>query len=118
MDGLSRVRTGSPVQLVLLYGLGQGCNAVINPLVISETFGVKAFGKLMGMLGIPFTIGMALGLAAGGHLYVLRNDYKLAFSVFALAFLLAGLAISFARPHYLFETRSTRYEGKCEEGKK
>jgi len=111
-------QSAAAVQLVLLYGLGQGCNAVINPLVVSETFGVKAFGKLMGLLGIPFTIGMALGLAAGGHLYVQRDDYKLAFSIFAFAFLLAGTAISFARPHFLFDTRSAGHEGKGEEGKK
>jgi len=106
------------VQLVILYGLGQGCNAVINPLVISETFGVKAFGKLMGLLGIPYTIGMALGLAAGGHLYVLRSDYNLAFSVFAISFLFAGTAISFAKPHFLFERMSRGNERYREEREK
>ena len=111
-------QSAATAQLVILYGLGQGCNAVINPLVVSETFGVKAFGKLMGLLGIPFTIGMALGLAAGGRLYVLRDNYNLAFSVFALAFLLAGTAISFARPHFLFDTLSAGRERGVEQEKK
>jgi len=90
-------------QLVLLYGLGVGCNAVVNPLVVSETFGVKAFGKLMGLIGIPYTIGMALGMFAGGYLFDLHKDYNIAFAAFALAFLVAGIAISLARPYFLFE---------------
>lgn len=94
------------VQLVILYGLGQGCNAVMSPLIIGETFGVKAFGKLMGLLGIPYTIGMALGQVAGGHLYESQDNYNIAFAVFALAFLFAGIAVVLAKPYFLFETRS------------
>jgi MFS family permease len=99
------------VLLVVVYGAGMGCNAVINPLIISESFGIKNFGKIMGFLGIPYTIGMALGMYAGGRLYVLRNDYIAAFGVFAAAFLLAGVAIFFAKPCMLLERKSGAEEG-------
>ena len=92
------------VQLIIIYGLAVGCNNVLNPLLMGETFGVKSFGKLMGMLGIPFTIGMALGQVVGGHLFESQGNYILAFSIFALAFVFAGIAISLARPNFLLDT--------------
>lgn len=99
-------------QLALLYGLANGCNAVMNPLLVSETFGVKSFGKLMGMLGIPFTLGMALGQIAGGYLYEWKENYVIAFAIFALSFICAGTAVSFAKPLFLLETRSAAEEGE------
>jgi len=93
------------LQLVLIYGLALGCNNVINPLLVSETFGVKAFGRIMGLFGIPFTIGMALGMIAAGQMYEFHENYKIAFSAFAVAFILAGTAIVFAKPHFLINAR-------------
>ena len=90
-------------QLALLYGLGNGCNAVVNPLLVGETFGVKSFGKIMGVLGIPFTVGMALGQVAGGRLYVMMGDYNVVFAIFAVLFICAGISISFARPLFLLD---------------
>ena len=98
------------IQLALLYGFANGCNAVMNPLIIGETFGVKSFAKIMGVIGIPFTLGMALGQIAAGHLYVLTNNYNAVFMVFVVSFICAGMAISFAKPLFLFESRSVAAE--------
>lgn len=91
------------ISFALVYGLSLGCLNVAGPLLISETFGTRAFGKVMGMLGIPFTTGMALGQVAGGRLFVLQNNYFSAFSVFSIALLLAGVSIVFVKPHCLLE---------------
>jgi MFS family permease len=93
------------IQLAVLYGFGNGCNAVMNPLIIGETFGVRSFGKIMGVIGVPFTIGMALGQIAAGKFYVMMNDYDIIFVVFAISFMCAGTAISFAKPLFLLKTR-------------
>ena len=98
------------IQLALLYGFANGCNAVMNPLIIGETFGVRSFGKIMGIIGIPFTLGMALGQVAGGQFYVLMNDYNAVFLIFVVSFICAGTAISFAKPLFLFESRSATAE--------
>jgi MFS family permease len=98
------------VLLVVVYGAGMGCNAVTNPLLISESFGVKNFAKIMGVLGIPYTLGMALGIYAGGKLFVLQGNYLLAFSVFAATFLLAAIAIFFAKPCMLLEKLEAQKE--------
>ena len=71
---------------------------------MSETFGVKAFGKLGGLIGVPFTLGMALGQVVGGRLFVLRDNYNLAFSAFALSFFLSGVAFALVRPYFLLES--------------
>jgi MFS family permease len=94
--------------LILVYGAGMGCNAVINPLVIGESFGLKSFARILGILGIPYTLGMALGMYSGGKLFDLRSDYILAFSVFGAGFLLAGISIYFAKPCLLFDRLRVR----------
>ncbi len=91
------------VLLVVVYGLGVGCNAVINPLLVSETFGVKSFGKIMGVLGLPYTIGMGLGMYGGGHLFYLQDSYNFAFAVFAVCFVVAGISIALAKPRFLLD---------------
>ncbi len=100
-------RSAAIGQLVLVYGLGLGCINVVSPLLLSETFGVKAFGKLMGLLGIPFTIGMALGQIVAGKLFVSQNNYKIAFAIFALAFLLSGISLILVKPYFLLDSRSS-----------
>jgi MFS family permease len=92
-------------QLIILYGLALGCVQVVSPLLLSETFGVKSFGKLGGLIGIPFTLGMALGQVVGGRLFVLQNNYSLAFGIFALAFLLSGVAFALVKPYFLVNQR-------------
>jgi MFS family permease len=91
-------------QLIIMYGLALGCVHVVSPLLLSETFGVKSFGKLGGLIGIPFTLGMALGQVVGGRLFVLQNNYTLAFSAFAISFVLSGVAFALVKPYFLIES--------------
>jgi MFS family permease len=94
-------------QLVILYGLALGCVQVVSPLLMSETFGTKSFGRLGGLIGIPFTLGMALGQVVGGRLFVLQNNYNLAFSAFALAFFVSATALALVRPYFLLGSAGT-----------
>jgi MFS-type transporter involved in bile tolerance (Atg22 family) len=96
-------RTFGALQVIVFYGLPMGCYAVVSPLLISETFGVKSFGKLMGLLGIPYTIGMALGQVSGGYLFDTKGNYNAAYSIFAVAFLIGGIAILLAKPCFLLD---------------
>ena len=99
---LERVpRVAAISQFIILYGLAMGCMNVAGPLLLSETFGVKAFGKLMGLMGIPVTLGMALGQFLSGWLFHLQNNYHIAFSAFVLAYLLSGISLIFVKPTFL-----------------
>lgn len=104
-------RTIAVAQLVVVYGLGQGCNAVIAPLMVSETFGIKAFGKIMGLIGIPYTIGMAAGQIAGGHLHDTLKNYNVAFGAYVFAFFVAGVAFFFVKPRFLIDQSSSGRQG-------
>jgi MFS family permease len=101
-------RTVGSLQVIFLYGLPMGCIAVVSPLLISETFGVKSFGKLMGLIGIPYTIGMALGQVSGGYLFDTTGNYNAAYSIFAAAFLMGGIAIVLAKPCFLLDTTANK----------
>ncbi|MBI4832638.1 MAG: MFS transporter [Candidatus Lindowbacteria bacterium] len=105
-------RTLAVIQLILFYGLPLGCNAVVSPLLVSETFGVKSFGKLMGLLGIPYTIGMALGQISGGYFFDTKGNYNAAYSMFAASFLLAGIATVLAKPCFLLDSARANSEGR------
>ena len=101
-------RQAAVAQLILISGLALGCLNVVSPLLLSETFGVKAFGKLAGLLGIPFTVGMALGQIVGGRLFMLEHNYNIAFSTFACSFCLSGVALALVKPYFLIESEVER----------
>ncbi len=91
-------------QLILFYGLALGCTQVVSPLLLSETFGVRSFGTLGGLVGIPFTLGMALGQIVGGKLFVMQDNYILAFTTFGASFLISGIAYGLVKPYFLLES--------------
>lgn len=109
---LKMMPQSAAAQLVVIYGLALGANNVLNPLLVSETFGIKAFGRLMGSFGIPFTIGMASGQFAAGYFWELQKNYNTIFSAFALSFIAAGIVISFARPYLLLNGHAARQNGQ------
>jgi hypothetical protein len=40
----------------------------------------------------------------GGRLFVLQNNYTLAFSAFAISFVLSGVAYALVKPYFLIES--------------
>ncbi len=81
----------------LVYGFfysGFGCSGAA---LISDTFGVKNIGAVLGLLEIGFGIGAATGPAVGGYIFDVSNDYKAAFIIAALAMLAATLLVIMVR---------------------
>jgi MFS family permease len=78
---------------VLVFGLIVAGPIVLAPLVVAESLGVKRYGSLMGLVGFPFTLGLALGPLAAGAIYDLTTSYALAFELCA-AISIAGVVIS------------------------
>ena len=52
---------------VLIFGLIVAGPIVLSPLVVAESLGVKRYGSLMGLVGFPFTLGLAMRSAGGGR---------------------------------------------------
>ena len=53
----------------------------------------------------------ALGQITGSHLFDALGSYNLAFGAYALAFLLAGIAVFFAKPCFLIDAESAGRQG-------
>jgi MFS family permease len=66
-------------------------------MVIGETYGIENMGILVGILGIGWNIGAAIGPELGGLIYDSQNNYSLAFIVGALAMILAATCSIFIK---------------------
>jgi len=78
---------------VILFGLGLGGGAVLVPLLIGEYFGLRAFGKILGVITISSTLGAATGPVMTGRIFDVMGSYDLAFTLHIASFMAAGVAI-------------------------
>ena len=67
------------------------------PLLIGECFGLRAFGKILGVITISATLGAATGPVLTGRIFDVMGSYDLAFILHIVSFTAAGLAICFLR---------------------
>lgn len=77
---------------VLIFGLVAAGPIVLAPIVVAESLGLKRYGSLMGLVGFPFTLGLALGPLAAGGIYDLTASYGSAFKLFFVISLLGIVA--------------------------
>jgi len=92
---LSIASRGALPLFVVTYGLAVGGIVVLFPLLLGECFGLLAFGKILGLIGIPATLGMAAGPVLTGRIYDVTGSYRLAFALLVGVFVAAALAIRF-----------------------
>lgn len=82
----------------VLFGVTVGNLLMMQPLMIAEAFGLKAYGRLYSFSQLFMTAGVATGPAAVGFLYEWLGGYNIAFLVMAAASALAFLLIVAAGP--------------------
>jgi MFS family permease len=82
---------------VLLFGMGLGGGAVLIPLLIGECFGLRAFGKVLGVVTISATLGAAAGPVSTGRIFDVTGSYELAFIFHIVSFTAGAVAICFLR---------------------
>jgi MFS family permease len=88
---------GALPAFVVLFGLGIGGAAVLVPLLIGECFGLRAFGKILGVITISVTLGAAVGPVLTGRIFDVTGSYSRAFVLHIAAFTAAALVIAFLR---------------------
>jgi MFS family permease len=81
---LAAGQIGALALFVLIFGLIVAGPIVLSPLVVAESLGVKRYGSLMGLVGFPFTLGLAIGPLAAGAIYDLTASYARAFELCAV----------------------------------
>jgi len=80
------------------FGLTMGSILMMQSLITGECFGLVSFATVTGVSGIFISAGAALGPSIAGFIYDLTQSYKAAFTIFAVASILAVFAIVFAKP--------------------
>jgi MFS family permease len=85
-------RFGALPSFVVLFGIGIGGGAVLIPLLIAECFGLRAFGKVLGVLTISATLGAAAGPVLTGRIFDVTGSYQLAFILHIASFTASAVA--------------------------
>ena len=84
---------------VPVFGLGFGALGALMPLLVQETFGLRAFGTIFGLINfIPLGSALAGPLFVGAS-FVATGSYRFAFMLLSVAFVLAAVTVAFARPY-------------------
>jgi MFS family permease len=81
------------VPFILVFGLSFGTPLVLVPVVMVESLGLKRFGSLSGLAGLPNTLGAFLGPVIGGKLFDVTGSYTLTFELFALILFVGAVAV-------------------------
>ena len=78
----------------VVYGFAYGGFDSPVTAMIGDIFGLRSIGIIMGVLGISFGIGAAIGPALGGLIFDSSRSYFLAFLIGAGAMLIAALSVA------------------------
>jgi nitrate/nitrite transporter NarK len=78
--------------LVVLYGIGVGAPVALVPMMAAESFGLRNFGTLSGLIGVSGLVGSATGPMVAGRIFDLSGQYAPAFLFYALLLVVAALA--------------------------
>jgi MFS family permease len=82
----------------MAFGLTMGCIVMMQSLIIGECFGMRSFATVSGLAGVFVQVGAAIGPTIAGMIYDATQSYRIAFTIFAAASVLAMFAIVFAKP--------------------
>jgi len=66
---------------IIVFGLGMGGVGALTPLVITDIFGLKQFGSIMGLTRAPLIIPVLAGPIMAGMIFDTTGDYNLMFAI-------------------------------------
>ncbi len=66
-------------------------------VLISDVFGMRSIGAIMGIIGVGWTVGAAIGPSLGGFVFDVTGSYSTAFIISAANMLLATLLAALTR---------------------
>ncbi len=102
------------VGLAFGYGWG-GLNTQIL-LLVSDIFGLRAMGAIVGLTSSGFNLGSAVGPAIGGLVFDATGTYSIAFALAGFGMVIATILLLLTRPGRAKET-STNSKGKNQKSK-
>jgi MFS family permease len=91
---LTVVSGGAMWVSVGLFGFFMGSFGALAPLLVQDSFGIKRFGSIMGIISATTVVSFGLGPIAAGLSYDLFGGYGPVFIAVAIAFGVAALALT------------------------
>jgi len=82
---------------VVVFGLAIGGMFALEPLLISEYFGLASFGAIYGGIWVFVSIGFAGGAPLAGYIFDVTGSYDLAFILFIASTLVAMALLLFLK---------------------
>jgi MFS family permease len=99
LSGLSDVaQTWRLYAYAVIFGMGYGTSAPLNPAIVADIFQGKRFGSIYGVIYIGAGSGAAFGPWASGLIFDLTRSYDLAFVLASLAAALSMVCVWLAAP--------------------
>ncbi len=83
---------------VFVFGLGFGGLGALIVLTVTEMFGLRAFGSIMGLVSVALTVPQFAGPIIAGTLYEATESYRLSFGIVIVVFAAGIACVLAARP--------------------
>ena len=81
----------------IVFGFAWGGNNSTKPAIVADSLGVSRLGTIMGIMGVSFGIGAAIGPFMGGFIFDLSSNYDMAFLIGAIILLVSVPGIALVR---------------------
>jgi MFS family permease len=81
--------------LVLVFGFGFGATMPIRLAMISQLFGIRSVGTMLGILSFGFAVGGIIGPVLAGYIFDVSRSYDIAFLAGGLLIIIGTLAVCF-----------------------
>ena len=82
-----------------LFGLFMGGFGALYILVVQESFGMRHYGSVMGLMNLGTVVSFGLGPLLAGASFDLSGSYGAAFLIVCGLFVAGAVSLVFARPH-------------------
>ena len=89
---------------VALFGFFMGSFGALVPLLVQDSFGIKSFGTIMGVISATTVISFGFGPILAGLSYDLLGSYQVAFIVVAIMFGVAVFVLNWAQENQNIKT--------------
>lgn len=82
----------------LIYGFAQGSQGAALTALIGDIFGLSNIGRLMGVLGVGWAVGAAVGPVIGGLIFDVSGSYYGAFLIMAVCMAIRPPLLALIKP--------------------
>tara|TARA_A100001037_G_scaffold303148_1_gene336449 strand:- start:48108 stop:49283 length:1176 start_codon:yes stop_codon:yes gene_type:complete len=89
-----------------LFGFFMGSFGALVPLLVQDSFGLKSFGTIMGVISATTVISFGFGPILAGLSYDLLGSYRVAFILVAIMFGIATFILNWAKQNKNLKTET------------